>query len=62
MSCMLDGSTVGQRRQTEICIRESEILMIQSIEELPPELEVSLLVQVELLGERRIDVPESRRA
>src|SRR5579864_4291511 len=49
-------------RQAEAGARNPQVLVIERIKQLPSKLEILLLGDVELFGERRIDVPEARTA
>ena len=53
---------VGPRRQAEIRVRQSQVLVIQRVEHLPTELQEALLGEMELLHQRGIDVPEAGRS
>src|SRR5438445_7535000 len=53
---------VGVRRQAIIAVRESEVLMVEGVEQLPAELEIPPLGKMKLFGQSCVDVPEARRA
>jgi hypothetical protein len=54
--------SIWARRQAPTRVRKSQVLVIESVEDLPAELEVTALGKPELLEERRIQVPETRGA
>ncbi len=55
------GRTIRVRPQTPIGVRNPEILMVQSVVNIPAEAEVALLGDVEILSKRNVHIPESRR-
>jgi len=50
------------RRQAPVGIRNPQVLVVQRVVDFPPETEILLLRQMEILGQRHVDVPEPRRA